>query len=54
MPTCLVTGVREAIERVRGPVIYIANLLTEGGGMRTFTAGTARSLSRGRSAGRST
>ena len=39
MPTCLVAGVREAIGRVRGPVIYIANLLTEGGGMRTFTAG---------------
>ena len=39
MPTCLVAGVREAVARVRGPVIYIANLLTEGGGMRTFTAG---------------
>src|SRR5215203_4481576 len=44
MPTCLVTGVREAVARVRGPVIYIANLLTEGGGMRTFTAGTGAQL----------
>ncbi len=44
MPTCLVAGVREAVSRVRGPVIYIANLLTEGGGMRTFTAGTGAQL----------
>ena len=44
MPTCLVAGVREAVARVRGPVIYIANLLTEGGGMRTFTAGTGAQL----------
>ena len=42
MPTCLVTGVREALAEVRGPVIYIANLLTEGGGMRTFTAAHGR------------
>jgi uncharacterized cofD-like protein len=38
MPTCLVKGVREAIEDVSGPVIYIANLLSEGSGMRRFTA----------------
>ena len=44
MPTCLVRGVREAVAQVRGPVIYIANLLTEGGGMRTFTAATGAQL----------
>jgi uncharacterized cofD-like protein len=38
MPTCLVKGVREALEDIAGPVIYIANLLTEGSGMRHFTA----------------
>jgi uncharacterized cofD-like protein len=38
MPTCLVKGVREAIGQIDGPVIYIANLLTEGSGMRRFTA----------------
>jgi uncharacterized cofD-like protein len=38
MPPCLVRGVREAIEDIRGPVIYIANLLSEGSGMRAFTA----------------
>jgi hypothetical protein len=44
MPTCLVAGVRDAVARVQGPVIYIANLLTEGGGMRTFTAGVGAEL----------
>jgi uncharacterized cofD-like protein len=44
MPTCLVHGVREAVGKVRGPVIYIANLLTEGGGMRAFTAATGAQL----------
>jgi uncharacterized cofD-like protein len=38
MPTCLVRGVRETVGQVRGPVIMIANLLTEGSGMRRFTA----------------
>ncbi len=38
MPTCLVDGVRDAVQRVRGPVIMIANLLTEGSGMERFTA----------------
>ncbi len=41
MPPLLVKGVAEAIARVNGPVILIANLLTEGGGMRHFTAGEA-------------
>jgi uncharacterized cofD-like protein len=38
MPICLVQGVREAVGVVEGPVIYIANLLTEGSGMTRFTA----------------
>jgi uncharacterized cofD-like protein len=41
MPPLLVKGVADAIARVNGPVILIANLLTEGGGMRQFTAGEA-------------
>jgi uncharacterized cofD-like protein len=38
MPICLVGGVAESVARVRGPIIYIANLLTEGRGMREFSA----------------
>ena len=34
------------VAAVRGPVIYIANLLTEGGGMRAFTAGAGAALDR--------
>jgi uncharacterized cofD-like protein len=41
LPIFLVQGCREAIAEVRGPVIYIANLLTEGRGMDGFTAGEA-------------
>jgi uncharacterized cofD-like protein len=41
LPIFLVNGCREAIAEVRGPVIYIANLLTEGPGMSGFTAGGA-------------
>lgn len=41
MPICLVRGVAEAIADVRGPVIFIANLLTEGRGMAGFTAAEA-------------
>ena len=41
MPPLLVRGVREALADVRGPVILIANLLTEGRGMAGFTAGDA-------------
>ena len=33
LPIFLVEGCREALGRVNGPVIYIANLLTEGRGM---------------------
>jgi uncharacterized cofD-like protein len=38
MPPLLVGGVKEALAEVRGPIILIANLLTEGSGMGGFTA----------------
>ena len=38
MPPLLVRGVKEALAEVRGPIILIANLLTEGRGMAGFTA----------------
>ena len=38
MPPLLVRGVKDALTDVRGPVILIANLLTEGRGMAGFTA----------------
>ena len=41
MPPLLVRGVKEALAEVRGPVILIANLLTEGSGMAGFTAAEA-------------
>jgi uncharacterized cofD-like protein len=41
MPPLLVRGVREALAEVRGPIILIANLLTEGRGMFGFTAADA-------------
>ena len=41
MPIFLVEGVRDALQDVDGPVILIANLLTEGSGMNGFTAGDA-------------
>jgi uncharacterized cofD-like protein len=41
MPIFAVKGVTDAIARVRGPLILIANLLTEGSGMAGFTAGDA-------------
>jgi uncharacterized cofD-like protein len=41
MPPLLVDGVREALADVRGPIILIANLLTEGRGMSGFTAADA-------------
>jgi uncharacterized cofD-like protein len=41
MPPLLVRGVREALAAVDGPVILIANLLTEGSGMEGFTAADA-------------
>lgn len=41
MPTLLVAGVREALAEVPGPIVLVANLLTEGQGMRRFTAADA-------------
>ncbi|MGE3844777.1 MAG: 2-phospho-L-lactate transferase CofD family protein, partial [Vicinamibacterales bacterium] len=41
MPIFQVEGVKEALAAVPGPVIFIANLLTEGRGMRGFTAADA-------------
>jgi uncharacterized cofD-like protein len=41
MPIFLVRGTAEAIAAVRGPVILVANLLTEGRGMAGFTVGEA-------------
>src|SRR5262252_2637017 len=41
MPIFLVRGVPEALQAVKGPVILIANLLTEGRGMAGFTAADA-------------
>jgi uncharacterized cofD-like protein len=38
LPIFLVEGCREALADVRGPIVYIANLLTEGRGMGGFTA----------------
>jgi hypothetical protein len=47
LPIFLVEGCREAIAAVDGPVIYIANLLTEGRGMSDSRPGT-RSAALGR------
>ncbi len=41
MPTLLVDGVREALLEMPGPIVFVSNLLTEGQGMRDFTAGDA-------------
>jgi uncharacterized cofD-like protein len=41
MPILLVRGVAEALANVKGPVILIANLLSEGRGMLGFTAADA-------------
>jgi uncharacterized cofD-like protein len=41
MPIFLVRGVPEAVQDVKGPVILVANLLTEGRGMQGFTAADA-------------
>ncbi len=37
LPIFLVGGTLEALQAVRGPIILVANLLTEGRGMRSFT-----------------
>jgi uncharacterized cofD-like protein len=41
LPIFRVGGCREALAKVNGPFILVANLLTEGEGMRGFTAGHA-------------
>jgi uncharacterized cofD-like protein len=41
MPPLLVSGVAEALAAVHGPIVLIANLLTEGRGMAGFTAASA-------------
>ena len=41
LPIFLAEGCREALAAVQGPVVYVANLLTEGLGMEGFTAGDA-------------
>lgn len=41
LPIFHVTGCREALAEIRGPIIYVANLLTEGRGMEGFTAADA-------------
>ncbi len=41
MPPLLVRGVKEALAEMRGPIILITNLLTEGSGMAGFTAADA-------------
>jgi uncharacterized cofD-like protein len=51
MPIFAVQGVAEALSQVKGPLIVIANLLTEGRGMQGFTAGDAVRLI-GQAAGR--
>ena len=38
LPPLLVRGVRDALARMHGPIVLIANLLTEGRGMAGFTA----------------
>jgi uncharacterized cofD-like protein len=38
MPIFLVRGVADALQKMKGPVILVANLLTEGRGMSGFTA----------------
>ena len=41
MPILLVRGVAEEIQAVKGPVVLVTNILTEGRGMQGFTAGDA-------------
>ena len=41
MPILLVRGAADAIRSVRGPIVFVTNLLTEGRGMWHFTAGEA-------------
>ena len=38
MPTVMVTGVADVLAGIKGPIIVVSNLLTEGQGMQGFTA----------------
>ena len=38
LPTLLVDGVADALSRIKGPIVLVSNLLTEGQGMSGFTA----------------
>jgi uncharacterized cofD-like protein len=41
LPIFLVRGAPEAVQAINGPIVLVANLLTEGSGMTDFTAGDA-------------
>jgi len=41
MPIFLVKGAPEAVRAVKGPIVLVTNLVTEGSGMASFTAGEA-------------
>ena len=41
MPTLLVRGVADELQKVKGPVIVVSNILTEGSGMAGFSAAEA-------------
>ncbi len=41
VPIFLVKGAAEAVQQVKGPVVLVTNLVTEGSGMASFTAGEA-------------
>ena len=41
MPILLVRGAADAVRRIKGPILLVTNLLTEGRGMWNFTAGDA-------------
>jgi uncharacterized cofD-like protein len=43
MPIFQVEGCKEALRAVRGPIVYVANLMTEGRGMQDFTVACALS-----------
>lgn len=44
MPILLVRGAREALQSVNGPIVFVANLLSEGQGMDGMTAAGAASI----------
>jgi len=44
MPILLVKGAREALGQVNGPIVFVANLLSEGWGMEGMTAADAAAL----------